>query len=114
MNSIKMLVVALCVFFFSLSAPAATVNVIAAESVGRNEIYWAGVVVLDVDGQRMLGMFDTIATPDRWMLPLTAWEANLYTRTDILAGAPVNFSPERYSNAAPSLRAMEGAKRRGE
>lgn len=100
-NAFRSFVVLLCIFF-STAASAVTVSVISSGSVGRSDVYWAGIVMLDVDGQKMLGMFDTQASPDRWALPSSSsWEANLYTRSDILAGAPVNFNPDKYSNAAP-------------
>lgn len=101
MNALKVFVIVIGMFF-SAAASAVTVSVISAESVGRSDAYWAGIVMLDVDGQKMIGMFDTQASPDRWALPFPAsWEANLYTQADILAGAQVNFSPQKYSEVAP-------------
>lgn len=99
-NIIKVLMIAVCMLVsgFSASARAATVKIVRGEEVGMTTAYWAGILTIDVDGTKM---------PAINLTPVAyAWEnftgtlnGTLYTRDDILAGAPVMSTPDKYADA---------------
>ncbi len=111
MNALKAFVVVLCTFFFSFSASAAsvvTVSVMPGQGVGLADpgYLWAGYIPLSIDGKGgFWGASDFITTSiydPTWYNDPTPREMTLYTRSDILAGAPVVFAQTKnqYDTAA--------------
>ena len=100
MNALKAFVVVLYMFFFSFSASATlmvTVSVVPENRVGLIDsgYVWAGYIELNIDGARGWAVTDffsmTLYDPT-WYNDPTPREMILYTRSDILAGAPVGLS----------------------
>lgn len=116
MNKIlKMLVVALCAFFLSFNARAAsvvTVRVLSNEWVGLNTEYWAGIYTLEINGNQKMIAMNTVGWTDAffplpWYTDGSSWDAMLYTHEDITSGAPVTFNPNLYQYANVFL--LQGA-----
>lgn len=109
MNALKAFVVIIGILFsvaMATTASAATVKVLNTESVGLNSAgYWAGIYVLDINGEHYLAMndtawFDSYSPPSQYTNG-TSWEANIYTQDDVLGGALVSYGPSMYSRVAP-------------
>lgn len=103
MNALKAFVMVIGMLFFAATATitsAATVvmvSIVPGNEVGLhdNGSLWSGYVLLDINGEKTWGATDFMATSlydPMWYNNPTPREMILYTRDDILAGAPVAFS----------------------
>lgn len=92
MNALKVFFLILLAVVFSHTASAATVNVAPGKEVGvntpiSNVSYWAGVLVLNIDGTEMPGMsiFPIGPTSEGY---ITCSDCAFYTYDDVASGNP--------------------------